>query len=32
VCPVEGHPCVDDVLVDDVIGAVERLAPAAVAA
>jgi ADP-heptose:LPS heptosyltransferase len=27
VCPVEGHPCVDDVGVEDVLAALERLAP-----
>jgi ADP-heptose:LPS heptosyltransferase len=30
VCPVDGHPCVDDVQVDDVLAAVERLAPSAI--
>jgi ADP-heptose:LPS heptosyltransferase len=32
VCPVPGHPCVEDVAVEDVIAAVNRLAPQAVAA
>jgi ADP-heptose:LPS heptosyltransferase len=32
VCPVPGHPCVGDVTVEDVLAAVERLAPQAVAA
>ena len=32
VCPVDGHPCVDDVGVEDVLAAVERLAPAALPA
>jgi ADP-heptose:LPS heptosyltransferase len=27
VCPVPGHPCLDDVLVGEVVAAVERLAP-----
>jgi len=27
VCPVEGHPCVDDVGVEDALAALERLAP-----
>jgi len=27
-CPVPGHPCVDDLEVDDVLTALERLAPA----
>jgi ADP-heptose:LPS heptosyltransferase len=31
-CPVPGHPCLGGVTVDDVLGAVERLAPLAVAA
>ena len=31
VCPIEGHPCLD-VRVEDVMEAVDRLAPAAVAA
>jgi ADP-heptose:LPS heptosyltransferase len=26
-CPVPGHPCVDEVAVEDVVGSVERLAP-----
>jgi ADP-heptose:LPS heptosyltransferase len=28
ICPVEGHPCVGTVTVEDVMGALERLAPA----
>jgi ADP-heptose:LPS heptosyltransferase len=32
VCPVAGHPCLEDVAVADVIAAVNRLAPQAVAA
>jgi ADP-heptose:LPS heptosyltransferase len=28
VCPVAGHPCLDGVAVEEVVGAVERLAPA----
>jgi hypothetical protein len=32
VCPVAGHPCLEDVAVEDVIAAVNRLAPQAVAA
>jgi ADP-heptose:LPS heptosyltransferase len=31
-CPVEGHPCVDDVTPQDVLAALERLVPMAVAA
>src|SRR3954469_3500761 len=31
-CPVEGHPCLGGVAVEDVVAAVERLAPLAVAA
>src|SRR4051812_29709747 len=31
-CPVPGHPCLAGVTVEDVIGAVDRLAPLAVAA
>ena len=31
-CPVPGHPCVAGVSVEDVLGAVERLAPAAMEA
>jgi ADP-heptose:LPS heptosyltransferase len=31
-CPVPGHPCLEGVAVADVLGAVERLAPVAVAA
>ena len=27
VCPVEGHPCIDDVTPDDVLAALERVAP-----
>ncbi len=27
-CPVAGHPCLDDVTVDEVLAALERLAPA----
>ncbi|HKQ02556.1 MAG TPA: glycosyltransferase family 9 protein, partial [Actinomycetes bacterium] len=27
VCPVPGHPCLDGVSVDEVVAAVERLAP-----
>jgi ADP-heptose:LPS heptosyltransferase len=27
VCPVEGHPCLNGVDVDDVVAAVDRLAP-----
>jgi hypothetical protein len=27
VCPVEGHPCVDGVEPEDVVEALERLAP-----
>jgi len=27
VCPVAGHPCLDGVAVDQVVAAVERLAP-----
>jgi len=30
VCPVDGHPCVDDVRAEVVLAAVERLAPAAI--
>jgi ADP-heptose:LPS heptosyltransferase len=32
ICPVPGHPCLEDVAVEDVIAAVNRLAPQAVAA
>jgi ADP-heptose:LPS heptosyltransferase len=32
VCPVEGHPCLSGVRVEDVVAAVDRLAPMAVAA
>lgn len=31
-CPVPGHPCVDDLTPDDVVAALDRLAPVAVAA
>jgi ADP-heptose:LPS heptosyltransferase len=31
-CPVPGHPCLDDLRVDEVLAAVERLAPQVVAA
>jgi ADP-heptose:LPS heptosyltransferase len=31
-CPVPGHPCLGDVTVADVVGAVDRLAPAALEA
>jgi ADP-heptose:LPS heptosyltransferase len=31
-CPVQGHPCLEGVALDDVLGAIERLAPVAVAA
>jgi hypothetical protein len=27
VCPVPGHPCIDDVDVDTVLASIERLAP-----
>ena len=32
ICPVHGHPCIGRITVEDVMGAVERLAPAAVEA
>jgi ADP-heptose:LPS heptosyltransferase len=32
VCPVEGHPCLGAITVEDVVGAVDRLAPAALEA
>jgi ADP-heptose:LPS heptosyltransferase len=32
VCPVDGHPCLEGVSVSDVVDAVDRLAPLAVAA
>ena len=32
VCPVEGHPCLGQVTVDQVVGAVDRLAPVALEA
>jgi ADP-heptose:LPS heptosyltransferase len=32
VCPVDGHPCLDDVAVEDVVAAVERLTPVRVVA
>jgi ADP-heptose:LPS heptosyltransferase len=32
VCPVDGHPCLEGVALDEVLGAVERLASMAVAA
>jgi len=32
VCPVEGHPCLGRITVEDVIGAVDRLAPVALEA
>jgi ADP-heptose:LPS heptosyltransferase len=31
VCPVPGHPCLNDIAIQDVVAAVERLAPARVA-
>ena len=31
VCPVEGHPCLNDVAVDDVVAAVEALVPSPLA-
>jgi ADP-heptose:LPS heptosyltransferase len=31
VCPVDGHPCLDGVAVDDVLAALDRLAPAGIA-
>ena len=31
ICPVEGHPCLNDVAVDDVVAAVEALAPSPLA-
>jgi ADP-heptose:LPS heptosyltransferase len=32
VCPVDGHPCLEDVTPEDVLAALERVAPAGVAA
>lgn len=31
-CPVDGHPCVDDITPEDVLAALERVAPVGVAA